>query len=119
MPEAYGRLFWGLSQAGPALLVALPVVLIAYVGWRRARYFGNSAPLLVATLFLALAICTPHYPGAGFRLMAVPFLFVFMSGVAADLLETRQRGPVMACVCGLLLAGAVWNLLQVLRVGAV
>jgi hypothetical protein len=118
MAEAYGRLFWGLGQAGPALLVALPVVLITYIAWRRARYFGNSAPLLVAVLFLGLAICTPHYPGAGFRLIAVPFLFVFVAGIAADLLETRQRGPVMACVCGLLLAGSVWNLLQVLRVGA-
>lgn len=118
MGEAYGRLFWGLSQAGPALLVALPVVLITYLAWRRARYFGNTAPLFVAALFLALAICTPHYPGAGFRLMTVPFLFVFVAGVAADLLETRQRSPVMACVCGLLLAGALWNLLQLLRVGA-
>jgi hypothetical protein len=117
MVEAYRRLYFGLSQAGPALLVALPVVLVAYIAWRRARYFGNTAPLLIAALFLALAICTPHYPGAGFRLMAVPFLFVFVAGIAADLLETRNRGPVMACVGGLLMAGALWNLLQLLRVG--
>ncbi len=118
MSEAYGRLFLGLSQAGPALLVALPVALIAYFTWPRARYFGNTAPLLVAVTFLVLAVATPHYPGAGFRLMAVPFLYVFVAGISADLLETRQRGPVMACISGLLIAGALWNLLQVLRVGA-
>jgi len=114
---AYRQVFDELAQGGPALLVALPVALIAYFAWPRPRYFGNTAPLLVSTVFLALGACTPHYPGAGFRLMAIPFLFVFVSGVAADLLETRQRGPAMACVCGLLTAGALWNLLQVLRVG--
>ena len=40
------------------------------------------------------------------------FLFVFVSGVFTDLLETQQRLLVMAGLCGLLSASAIWNLLQ-------
>ena len=72
--------------------------------WPRARYFGNTASLLVAALFLALAVGTPHYPGLGFQLMAIPFLFVFVAGIAADLLETRYRLIALAGVWGLLVA---------------
>jgi hypothetical protein len=49
--------------------------------------------------------------------MAVPFLFVFVAGIAADLLETRHRELAKACVWGLLLANAFWNLAELARVG--
>ncbi len=114
---SYQRLLGQIGQAGPALLVTFPAALIAYFVWRRTRYFGNTAPLLVAVLFLLLGLGMPHYPGAGFLLMAVPFLFVFVAGIAADLLETSQRGAVMACICGLLLANALWNLMELARAG--
>jgi len=117
MLGAYRRVGNELMQAGPSLIVMLPVALIAFLSWRRARYFGNSAPLLVAALFLAMAVGTPHYPGAGFEIIAVPFLLVFVSGMAADLLETQQRTIVSACIWGLLLANAVWNLMELARVG--
>ena len=117
MRAAYERIWLELVQAGPALLIALPLTLAAYTAWRRTRYFGNTAPLLVAGLFLLCAVATPHYPGAGFAFLAVPFLFVFVSGVIADLLETRQRAPVTASVWGLLAANALVNLTQLARVG--
>jgi hypothetical protein len=92
------------------------VALIAYLGWKRARYFGNTAPLLIALLFLVMALAAPNFPGRGFHLIMLVFLFVFAGGVFADLLET-QRGPlVTAGLCGLLSASAVWNLLQLWRV---
>jgi hypothetical protein len=72
---------------------------------------------MIAALFLLLSLGTPHYPGFGFQLLAAPFLFVFVAGIAADLLETRQRDLVMACVWGLLLANALWNLKELSRVG--
>nr|AYC79474.1 hypothetical protein [uncultured bacterium] len=72
---------------------------------------------MIAGLFLALSLGTPHYPGFGFQLMAAPFLLVFVAGVAADLLETSQRDVVRACVWGLLLANALWNLAELARVG--
>lgn len=117
MRGAYQRVWLQLVQSGPALLIALIVALATYVAWPRTRYFGNTAPLLVAALFLTLGVATPHYPGAGFQLMAIPFLFVFVSGVIADLLETRQRAFVTASVWGLLAANALLNFTQLARVG--
>jgi hypothetical protein len=117
MPAAYSRILAQIDQSGPALLVAIPAALIAYLVWRRPRYFGNTAPMMIAALFLLFSLGTPHYPGFGFQLIAVPFLFVSVAGIAADLLETRRRDLVMACVWGLLLANALWNLAELARVG--
>jgi len=47
----------------------------------------------------------------------VPFLFVFIAGIAADLLETPQRGLVFSCVLGLLAANGVWNIWELVRAG--
>jgi hypothetical protein len=117
MPGAYARVLGHLAQAGPAPMVAIPAALIVYFAWPRPRYFGNTAPLLIAALFLLMALATPHYPGLGFELLAVPFLFVFVAGIAADLLETPYRASAAACVWGLLLANALWNLIELARVG--
>jgi len=114
---AYRRLWSELGQAGPSLMVMFPVALVVYFCWRRTRYFGNCAPLLVAVLFLVIALATPHYPGAGFELMAIPLLLVFVSGMAADLLETQQRGIVAACIWGLMVANAVRNVVGLAFVG--
>jgi len=99
----------------PALMLALPVALITYFGWKRTRYFGNTAPLLVAAVLLILAIGAPNFPGQGFHLTMLSFLLVFVSGVFADLLETRQRWFVAAGLYGLLGASSLWNLLQLWR----
>jgi hypothetical protein len=116
-PGTYVRIPAEIGQSGPALLVAFPAALIAYFAWRRPRYFGNTAPLMITALFFFFSLGTPHFPGFGFQLMAVPFLFVFVAGIAADLLETRHRDLVMACVWGLLAANALWNLVELARVG--
>ncbi len=116
MPRAYHQVLAQLGQSSPALVVALPVALVTYLTWPRTRYFGNTAPLLVAAVFLSLALGVPHYPGLGFQFMAVPFLFVFVAGIAADLLETRHREIALAAVCGLLVANAGWNLWELARV---
>ena len=117
MPQAYHQVLAQLGQSSPALVVALPVALTTYFSWPRTRYFGNTAPLLVAVLFLVLGLGTPHYPGLGFQFMAVPFLLVFVAGIAADLLESRHRQIALAGVCGLILANAAWNLWELARVG--
>jgi hypothetical protein len=116
MPEAYHQVLAQLGQSSPALVVALPVALVAYFSWPRTRYFGNTAPLLVAVLFLVLGLGTPHYPGLGFQFMAIPFLFVFVAGIAADLLETRHHQIALAAILGLLMASAAWNLWELARV---
>ncbi len=116
MPGAYIRMVQQIGQSGPVLFLAIPATLIVYAAWRRSRYFGNTAPLMIAVFFLTLSLATPHYPGIGFQLMATPFLFVVIAGIAADLLETRHRELVMACLWGLLLANALWNLAELAHV---
>ena len=116
MPQAYHQVLAQLGQSSPALVLALPLALVTYLAWPRVRYFGNTAPLLISALFLAIAVGTPHYPGLGFQFMAVPFLFVFVAGIAADLLETRHRPIALAAVSGLLVANAAWSLWELARV---
>src|SRR5215471_20699409 len=111
MAGAYRGVLRHLMEGSPALVIAMPATLVAYLAWPRARYFGNTAPLLVAIVFLVLGLGSPHYPGLGFQLAALPFLFVFVAGVSADLLETQYRSLVLASVAGLLLAYGLWNLM--------
>jgi len=119
MKGDYQNILGLLFQNGPALVLALPPALLAYLLSARIRYFGNTGPLLVSGLLLAMALATPHYPGLGFQLVAVPFLMLFVAGVGADLLESRHRGIVMTCVWSLLAASALWNIIELLRIRSV
>jgi hypothetical protein len=115
MSVSYRSLVHAMIAGSPPLMLALPVALIAYFGWKRARYFGNTAPLLIAMLFVILALGAPDFPGHGFHLAMLVFVFVFVSGVFSDLLETRLRMFVAAGLGGLLGASTLWNLLQLWR----
>jgi hypothetical protein len=117
MSGAYRQTWSHLKSSCPVLIALFPVAIATYAKWPRTRYFGNTAPLLISLLLLALAIGAPHYPGEGFTLVALPFLMVFVAGIMADLLETRYREIVAACIWGLLASAALWNLLQLARVG--
>jgi hypothetical protein len=102
VPGVYKQVAVGIERACPALILGLPVGLATYVAWPRTRYFGNTAPLLVAVLFLILGMAHPHIGGAGFLLAAMPFLFIFVSGVLADLLETSYRLLVLTCIVAIM-----------------
>ena len=118
LPGTGGPILVQLGRSSPALVVLLPVALITYLAWRRTHYFGNLAPLLVAITCLVLGWISPHYPGLGFQLIALPFLFVFIAGVFADLLETRHRGFVLASLFGLLSAYALLSVVRLLQAAA-
>lgn len=114
---SYRRLLEELFRAGPTLLLLLPAALAVFVKYKRARYFGNVAPLGIGALLLVLGMADPAFPGEGFFLAAMTFLFVFVAGVAADFLETDARPWATAVVAGLLIAGACWNIQQLARAG--
>jgi hypothetical protein len=105
-----------IGRACPALAFGLPVATATYAVWPRTRYFGNTAPLMVGVAFLLLGIGHPHVAGAGFLLAAFPFLFLFVSGVLADLLETPQRPMVMPFIVGLMGAYVFWSVFNLARV---
>jgi hypothetical protein len=115
MPFSYRDAVQTIFASSPPLMLALPLALITYFGWKRTRYFGNTAPLLIAALLVILAMGAPNFLGQGFHLTALVFLFVFVSGMFADLLETRLSLLVTAGLCGLLGASAIWNLYQLAR----
>jgi len=98
--------FFYLREAAAALLLFL-LALLAYIPWRRARFFGNTSPLLVVFLLLFLAFAMPGAGGSTFYFVALPFLMLFSSGVLTDVLENPRLGWALGIVMGVLLTQAV------------
>jgi len=116
VPPLYQHIAIEIGRACPALALLIPVATVTYLAWPRTRYFGNTAPLLMGIVFIALAIAHPHIAGSGFLVAAIPFLFIFVSGVLADLLETSYRPWVMASVAALLITYVARTLLALAQV---
>jgi hypothetical protein len=92
-------LFAAMPNAG--ITIAAAAALALYAAMRRSRYFGNTAPLIVAAVLLVVITTgTPSQP----RLWALPFLLCFIAGVLADILETRYRTPFLWITAALVLA---------------
>ena len=86
------------------IVMATAVALVVYATTRRSRYFGNTAALLVA---VALAPLVTTQVVSAPWLWALPFLFTFLGGVFADVLETRHRKLFLTLTGGILAAQAV------------
>jgi len=114
--RVYGEVAKQIVRAFVVFSVILPVPVATYFLWPRARYFGNTAPLLVGILFIIFSIGHPHTAGAGFLLSSIPFLFIFTSGVVADLLETSYRPVFLAAAWALLITNAAMTLIFLARV---
>lgn len=93
--EALGNLAFPLSGRtdGYMLVFLFIAALTAYGSWPRARYFGNTAPLLTALIAVLLFSLVPAVRVWGATL-GLSFIFIFIGGLAADFLETRFRRPV-------------------------
>lgn len=112
---SYFQLGREIAASGPVLVLLVPMCLILCAVYRRSRYFGNSAPLVVAFVFMVLRVLSPHEVGSIYGLLAAIFCFVFVAGMVADLLETAVRELAMALVIGLLAANTLWNLIGLFR----
>ena len=105
-----------ISHPSSWIFVLLFVLcLVVYASWPRARYFGNTAPLLAGCLMLFVLpglSMNQGFPGSKFPVWALPFLCVFVGGIAADLLEDRllagrYRRQIAALLFLILVANAV------------
>ena len=105
--STYGarRFFSSVLSAPTSLAFGLAVVL--WIGVRRSRYFGNTAPLLVA---LPLLFVEPTQAFMAPTLWALPFLLTFTGGVFADAFETRYRKLFLALAAAILLTQALATL---------
>jgi len=105
-----------LRTENPVLLVIAAVALVTYFTWSRCRYFGNTAPLLSLLVLTALGLITFADAFVGpFPFRATPFLYVFIGGVFADLLESRWRNLFQWLLLGMLIAYAAVSVLAVVR----
>ncbi len=99
----------------PAVFIAILAALAGYAVWRRPRFFGVTAPLLACAVMIVLALTLPHLGGYSLFVAALPFAFVFIAGVFADLLETRHAGLVSGMITGVLVAHAVLSATGLMR----
>ena len=99
----------------PAPTLLLVVALVAYAVWKRPRYFGTTAPLIAFFYLIVLGIVLPQQGGYTLFVAALPFAFVFVAGVFADLLETAAAGVVFGLLTGILIAHAMFSLMGLVR----
>jgi hypothetical protein len=95
---------------GYVLVFLFIAALTAYGSWPRARYFGNTAPLLTAltaVLLFALAPSIRIWDAT----LGLSFVFIFVGGLAADFLETRFRRPVAVFLVACFVLRAVLTVL--------
>lgn len=99
----------------PTALLLFMAALVTYAVWKRPRFFGTTAPLLVFAVLAVLGIALPHQGGLAFYIMALPFSYVFISGVMVDLLESKQAPIMLGVVMGVLLSHIGVNLFWLSR----
>jgi dolichyl-phosphate-mannose-protein mannosyltransferase len=95
---------------GYVLVLFFIAALTAYGSWPRARYFGNTAPIISAAGCVAAFAAVPV-----FRLwdatLGLSFVFLFVGGLGADLLETRYRRQIILILSAGFVVRAVLTLM--------
>ncbi len=99
----------------PTSLLLFVVSLVAFLAWKRTRFFGTIAPLLIVVVLAVLGILMPQQGGLAFYIMALPFAYVFISGVMTDLLESSQAPVMLGLVIGVLIGHIGMNLVWLTR----
>jgi hypothetical protein len=94
-----------MSRFSSATEVMFVISLATFAFWKRTRYFGNAAPLLIFAVILTVALLTPLVLLAS--VWCLPFLFIFIGGIFADLLETKYRRWVIVALM-VLFAEQAW-----------
>jgi hypothetical protein len=101
------RFFSTLSNAG--ITLASAAALAFYLVLPRARYFGNTAPLLFALVLFPLVLT--GVPGSPW-LWALPFLLTFIGGVFADAYEGERGRLAIAAAVALVALQAIFCVLS-------
>jgi hypothetical protein len=101
------RFFSTLANAG--IMIAAGAAAVLYLGLRKSRYFGNTAPLLCFLVLLLLVMTGA--PGSPW-LWSLPFLLTFVGGVFADAYEGPRGRLAMAAAGAIVLLQAVFCVLS-------
>jgi len=101
------RFFSTLANAG--ITVAAAAALALYLGVRKSRYFGNSVPLICASILVVLIMTgSPGSP----LLWALPFLLTLIGGVFADAYEGPRGRLAMSAAGAIVLLQAIFCVLS-------
>jgi hypothetical protein len=103
-------LLGSVRYTNPAFLTLLLGGAVLWMASKRARWFGNTAPLIVLA---AVPLFMPVYPWPeSFRLWipGIAFLFMFLGGVFADAIESPRRKLALGAGIVLLLVDAGFGL---------
>lgn len=101
------RFFSTMANAG--ITVAAAGAMALYLGLRKSRYFGNTAPLLCFVVLILLVMT--GVPGSPW-LWSVPFLLTFVGGVFADTYDGPRGRLAVAAAGAIVLLQAVFCVLS-------
>jgi hypothetical protein len=99
----------------PGAMLALVVALVAWCCWRRTRFFGNTAPLIVFAMLLLVGIFFPENGVRTVLFASLPFLLEFVAGVFADLIESKYQAPALAVIFAIIAAQAAYSVASLIR----
>jgi hypothetical protein len=103
-------------ENGLGMPILMTVTIVTFAAWKRTRFFGTAAPLLVAAMLFSLGI-RMQFSAFLFWFIALPFLMLFMAGVSTDLLESRYALAANAVVFGVVIANAMIDVYSLLNLG--
>src|SRR5579859_523811 len=112
---ALGSLTFALSGRtdGYVLVFLFIAALTGYGSWPRARYFGNTAPLitgLTSVLLFSLVPAVRIWDAT----LGLSFVFIFVGGLAADFLETRFRRSIALILAACFVLRAVLTVMALI-----
>jgi hypothetical protein len=102
-------------DAIPGALLASICALAAWFTWRRARFFGNTAPLIVFVFLLAMGVLLPENGAEVILFATLPFLLLFSAGVFADLIESKLQAPALGVIFAIIAAQAAYSVASLVR----
>jgi len=102
-------------DAAPGALLTFFCAITAWLASRRTRFFGNTAPLIVFLFLLTLAITSPENGASAILFATLPFLLLFISGVFADLIESKFQAPALAVIFAVVAAQAAYSIASLVR----
>lgn len=112
----YGVVGGYFMNAIPAASLLFLVSIIAFAAWKRVRFFGTVAPLVVSALMLLCGFLLEHAGGALFFFYALPFILLFSAGVFVDLFESERPSVPVGVAYGSMLAQVVYSVAGLMRV---
>ena len=102
-------------DAAPGSLLVLVVALAAWCASRRSRFFGNTAPLIVFLMLVAMSVLFPESGASAILFATLPFLILFVAGVFTDLIESRLQAPAIAVIFAVIAAQAAYSVVSLVR----